>query len=155
MYQPCNNKNNDKVVYNNKYVSNDINTYLKSFSFEDMIVYPLVFNKDDLEYITTNYKNPTDLSDHEYLNILFIGSILKDYKKTDDNIDGCEFELYLNQSTINKLNGILITYEKKLGKPIGLDGIIKRLIDKEYSRNRDTHYQNYQKFKEIFGSDLQ
>ena len=147
------NKNNEsKLIYNNEYVSNDINKFLKVVEFEDMVIYPLVFNKSDLEYIIGTYKNPSkELNQHQYINLLFVDSILSDYGKSNQLKDGCEFEVKFNQSTINKLNGILYSYEKKVGRCVSLDEIIKKLIDNEYSRNRKEHYKSYKQVRNALG----
>ncbi len=41
------NKYENKLIYNANYVSNNINTYLGLVEFESMVIFPLVFNKDD------------------------------------------------------------------------------------------------------------
>ena len=143
---------NEKLIYNDIFVSNSINKFLKSVEFEDMIVYPLVFKKEDLNYIIDTYKNPSkDLNTHQYINILFVDSILSDYGKSDELNDSVEFEVTFNQATINKLNGILYSYEKKVKRCVSLDEILKRLIDKEYSRNRNEHYQSYKEVRKALG----
>ena len=78
--------NESKLKYNNKYVSNNINKFLKPREFENMVIYPLVFNKSDLEYILGTYKNPSkELNQHQYINLLFIDSILSDYGIHDES----------------------------------------------------------------------
>ena len=116
-----------------------------------MIIFPLVFNKDDFEYLVNTYKNPSKLSEHQYLNLLFVDSILSDYKRTDEDNDKCEFEVSFNQATINKLNGILYSYEKRIKRCVSLDEIIKKLIDDEYSRNRKEHYKSYKEVRKALG----
>ena len=147
------NKNNDsKLKYNNRYVSDDINKFLKPRKFENMIIYPLVFDKSDLEYILGTYKNPSkELNQHQYINLLFVDSILSDYGISDDSNEVHEFEVSFTQSTINKLNGILYSYEKKVNRCVSLDEIIKKLIDDEYSRNRKEHYKSYKQVRNALG----
>lgn len=146
------NKYENKLIYNANYVSNNINTYLGLVEFESMVIFPLVFNKDDFEYLNENYENPSkDLNQHQYLNLLFIDSILSDYKRTDEDNEIHELEVSFNQSTINKLNGILYSHEKKIKRCVSLDEIIKKLIDDEYSRNRNEHYQSYKELRKVLG----
>ena len=144
--------NESKLKYNNKYVSNNINKFLKPREFENMVIYPLVFNKSDLEYILGTYKNPIkELNQHQYINLLFVDSILSDYGIQDESNELHEFEVSFNQSTINKLNGILYSHEKKINRCVSLDEIIKKLIDDEYSRNRKEHYKSYKEVRNALG----
>lgn len=141
-----------KLNYNNRYISNDIKKFLNPVEFENMVIYPLVFNKSDLEYILETYKNPSkEFNQHQYINLLFVDSILSDYGINDKSDELHEMEVSFNQSTINKLNGILYSHEKKVKRCVSLDEIIKKLIDDEYSRNRKEHYNSYKEVRNALG----
>lgn len=149
-----------KTSINNMLDNNTIKRLLRIIYYQNKLIIPVIVEESDFEYLDNHFVVDDELADERTKIQLIFEDMISDYiTSMDKEHQRNNFEIHLNQETIDKLNGIMFNHEKNVRKytspddyinnPLTLSEYLSYLIDKEFQADKEANAESLNQIMKI------